>query len=161
MAQGLCTLGLRFRHAFLPATIDAMRLGHCDSGCLPFPPIFPLDLRQPKQDTGDHPVDRTTQVNLLGHGDDTDMTGTPIRQDIDPILLTTQQPIELPYHDGRDRPSINGVLQPHKRRPSQGVAPLDIFKPLDGRQGYTLLLEPVGDLGIWLSVFWHRDETRQ
>ena len=150
--QRLCTLGLGFRRAFLPATIDAVRPGHRNSGGLPFPPIFPLDLRQPKQDTCDHPADRTPQINLLGHGNDTYVAGTPIRQDIDPILLPARQPIELPDDDGRDRPTINRVLQPRKRGPSEGV-PRSISSNHRTAARATPCCWSQWMISAWLSVF--------
>ena len=52
------------------------------------------------------------------------------REEIDPILLTPRQPIELPDDDGRDGARFNGPLEARKRGPTEGVSALDIFKPL-------------------------------
>jgi len=127
---------------------DPLGLGHRNPGRLPLPAIFPLDLGEPKEDTGHHPANRPAEINLLGHCHDTDILRTPLREEIDPILLPPRQPIELPHHHSRNGARANRPLQARKRGSTEGLSALDIFKPLDCRESMPLLREPAGEFGF-------------
>ena len=84
----------------------------------------------------------------MGHRDNPDIPCTPRREEIDPILLSPRQPIELPDHDGRNGARVNSPLETRKRGPTEGLAALDIFKPLDCRQVVSLVRKPAGEFRL-------------
>jgi hypothetical protein len=121
-------LGLGFGGPFAATAIAPPGFRDGDPRRLPFPPIFPLDLRKPKQHTRHHAADRPTEINLLGRRHDAHVPGTPVCQEIDPILPPSYQPIQLPDDHRRDSPGRNSALQPGKgwlrrltKRPAPGA----------------------------------------
>jgi len=131
LAQYCRPLRLGFCRPFLPPVIDALGLSHHNPCGLPLAAIFPLDLGEPKEDTRHHPADQTAEINLLGHRDHTDIVPTPLGEEIDPILLPSCEPIQLPHHDGGDGTRTNCALEAGKGGPTEALAALDVFKPLE------------------------------
>jgi hypothetical protein len=115
---------------------------------LPFPSIFPLDLGQSKQYTRHHPADWSTEINLLGHHDDADISSTPVRQEIDATLLPSCQSIQLPHDDRCDGPGGNCALQPGKGRPVQRLSPFALFRPLHCGTVEALVMEPASEFNF-------------
>jgi hypothetical protein len=144
--MGALRLGLR--RALAVATIDASRLGHRPPGGVAFPPLCPLDLRQPKQDTRDHAADGAAQVNLRRPRDHSYVPRPPVGHESTPIWLPSCQPVALPDDDHRDRPRLNRALQPGKGGPVEGLAPCNIFKPLPRWAVEALGLTPAEELGF-------------
>jgi hypothetical protein len=132
----------------LPPVIDALGFGHRNSSGLPLPAIFPLDLGEPKEDTGHHAADWTAEINLLGHRDNPNILPTPLREKIDPILLAPRESIELPHHNGGDGPRANCSLEAHNRGTTEALPTLDIFKPLYRSQVMPLVGAPARELGL-------------
>jgi hypothetical protein len=84
----------------------------------------------------------------LGHRDHPDIVSTPLREQIDPILLPPREPIELPHHHGGDGARANRSLEAHKRGTTEALAAFDIFKPLHCSQVESLVGEPAREFGL-------------
>jgi hypothetical protein len=128
--------------------IDALGLGHRNPCGLPLATIFPLDLGEPKEDTRHHPADRTAEIDLLGHRDNTYILPAPLCEEIDPILLPPCEPIQLPHYDSGDGARPNRPLEARKGGPTEALPALHVFKPLHCSEVEPLVGEPAGELGL-------------
>ena len=128
----------------LPASVDSPLLGGLDAGTLSLSSGFLLHFGHGEEHAGDHLAHRAVEVDLLGDGDDTQPSVTPIAKCVDPVAKRSGESVELPADDRLNLTLEDGFLEFPKCLAFQVVAGFLIDKPFDVID--PVALEPTLDL---------------